>query len=119
GERRLDRRQRLEAEAPRSVGEGLRNFVIRVLPLTTPAGGEAVEILVHLKDLRGGEWHAGGLDVDVLQDVAVAGDFLLGPVSGLRAPGDYVRDTVVRSEDALDAVRGVGAFELSGVLERL
>ncbi len=57
--------------------------------------------------------------MNILQHVAVAGDLLLGAIPGLRAAGDDVRDAVMGGEDAFDAVRGFGALDLRGMLERL
>jgi hypothetical protein len=74
---------------------------------------------MHLEDKSRAERDAGSLDVDVLQDVSVAGDLLLRAVPGCGAAGDDVGNTVVGRKDTLDAVRGFGAFDLGGVLERL
>jgi len=72
---------------------------------------------VHLEDEGGGEWDFYGIDVNILEDVAVAGDLLLGAVSGLGAAGYDLCDAIMGGEDALDAVGGFGALDLGGVLE--
>ncbi len=53
--RGLAGREGLEAEALRAVGEGLGDFVVGMFPLAAAACREAVEVLVHLEDERGGE----------------------------------------------------------------
>ncbi len=72
----------LEAEAAGAIWLELGDLVVDGFPLAAAACGEAVEGLVHLEDECWGEGDGGGLDVDVLEDVAVAGDLLLGAVAG-------------------------------------
>ncbi len=63
--------------------------------------------------------HVLGLDVDVLQHVAVAGDLLLGPVPRPGPVRHDIRDAIVRRHHPFDAVGRLGALYLGGMLQRL
>ena len=111
------RRHRAEPQALRAVGHDIDDVVGGALPRAARGRRERVQVSMQLENTSGRDIHAQRVGMHGGQDVAIAGDLLLGSVSRRRLLASDPGHAPRRRGHTLDPVRRFDALDSRDLAE--